>query len=609
MTDRLLEILRSSEVKDDFLSDVSKIIFEKAVSEPEFVHMYASLCKDLFAQDKDKALKRKILTLIQDEFTSKSGYELTRAEFADLSLEERTLRQRLRRRGNVAFAGELFNIGLLASIAIGSALDELIKTISSDDIELACDLLLRVGRKLDSSSKPNEKKLLDSFVLQLERISSAEKDPLEPRVRFKLRDILRLRDLKWDRIAAANRSRGSGSARHQPTVLKPREGAGVGRGGPEAAASARERSPMLKTRPGSGASPITLLSRATTVKLAPNGRLPVPTGSSSVGAVVSENPFGLLAAEESLRDSPTALSAGISGSSSRISLEEHPEFVFSKEEFEDLDALGSHLERCGPPRQSVGVILRMTLEEKESFADEVADALVVLVDLKTVSSDDLISAFEISAAIAMRDELRVDVPRMDERLGSMVARLLVDGVLGPLEAKRCLQGVEKPLGGCLQAVKGFYSHVAHISEEIDDFDWREYLVEKEDTAVLVVLELIASHAAEEDSFLKSAKVIDPFTELFSFLIGGGGESLPPLTAAALEDEKEVKNCVLTGLVYASGRYVSRQMRRGDFSLSSLPAVLRILLKKVLSLGNRGLVEEGLRRCLSDKDSAAVIETI
>ncbi|KAK3598299.1 hypothetical protein CHS0354_010275 [Potamilus streckersoni] len=196
------------------LKNVIDLVFEKAISEPEFSVAYANMCRCLSmfkvpAESKqgDVNFRALLLTRCQREFekanSSEKEFDTKRKEIEKATMEEQKLQMKeeleyeetkAKRRslGNIRFIGELFKLKMLTENIMHDCVFKLLRTKDEENLECLCRLLKTIGKELDTEkAKPR----MDQYFQQMIKIVNEKK--LSSRVRFMLQDVIELRRGKW----------------------------------------------------------------------------------------------------------------------------------------------------------------------------------------------------------------------------------------------------------------------------------------------------------------------------------------------------------------------------------------------------------------------------
>nr|XP_045007036.1 eukaryotic translation initiation factor 4 gamma 1 isoform X5 [Jaculus jaculus] len=200
---------------EERLKGVIDLIFEKAISEPNFSVAYANMCRCLMTLKVPTTEKptvtvnfRKLLLnrcqkefekdKDDDEVFEKKQKEMDEAATAEergrLKEELEEARDIARRRslGNIKFIGELFKLKMLTEAIMHDCVVKLLKNHDEESLECLCRLLTTIGKDLDfAKAKPR----MDQYFNQMEKIIKEKKT--SSRIRFMLQDVLDLRQSNW----------------------------------------------------------------------------------------------------------------------------------------------------------------------------------------------------------------------------------------------------------------------------------------------------------------------------------------------------------------------------------------------------------------------------
>ncbi|KAK1878600.1 Eukaryotic translation initiation factor 4 gamma 1 [Dissostichus eleginoides] len=178
---------------EERLKGTIDLIFEKAISEPNFSVAYANMCRCLMGlkkefekdQDDDEIFERK-----QKEMeVAKEGEEQERLRVA---LQNARDQARRRSMGNIKFIGELFKLKMLTEAIMHDCVVKLLKNHDEESLECLCRLFSTIGKDLDfEKAKPR----MDQYFAQIDKIIKEKKT--SSRIRFMLQDVLDLRRSNW----------------------------------------------------------------------------------------------------------------------------------------------------------------------------------------------------------------------------------------------------------------------------------------------------------------------------------------------------------------------------------------------------------------------------
>ncbi|XP_062987929.1 eukaryotic translation initiation factor 4 gamma 1 isoform X1 [Elgaria multicarinata webbii] len=199
---------------EERLKGVIDLIFEKAISEPNFSVAYANMCRCLMGlkvptTDKPTVMvnfRKVLLNRCQKEFEKDKDddeiFEKKQKEMDEAGPEERArlkeelddARDKARRRslGNIKFIGELFKLKMLTEAIMHDCVVKLLKNHDEESLECLCRLLTTIGKDLDfEKAKPR----MDQYFNQMEKIIKEKKT--SSRIRFMLQDVIDLRRNTW----------------------------------------------------------------------------------------------------------------------------------------------------------------------------------------------------------------------------------------------------------------------------------------------------------------------------------------------------------------------------------------------------------------------------
>nr|XP_033815042.1 eukaryotic translation initiation factor 4 gamma 1 isoform X2 [Geotrypetes seraphini] len=200
---------------EERLKGVIDLIFEKAISEPNFSVAYANMCRCLIGlkvptTDKPGVtvnFRKLLLNRCQKEFEKDQDddevFEKKQKELeAAATPEEKTrlrdeledARDKARRRslGNIKFIGELFKLKMLTEAIMHDCVLKLLKNHDEESLECLCRLLSTIGKDLDfEKAKPR----MAQYFHQMEKIIKERKT--SSRIRFMLQDVIDLRLTNW----------------------------------------------------------------------------------------------------------------------------------------------------------------------------------------------------------------------------------------------------------------------------------------------------------------------------------------------------------------------------------------------------------------------------
>uniref|UniRef100_A0A8C8IXB5 Eukaryotic translation initiation factor 4 gamma, 1a n=1 Tax=Oncorhynchus tshawytscha TaxID=74940 RepID=A0A8C8IXB5_ONCTS len=198
---------------EERLKGVIDLIFEKAISEPNFSVAYANMCRCLMGlkvptTDKPGVtvnFRKLLLNRCQKEFekdqdddvifeAKQKEMEAAKEEKAGLKAELEEAKDKARRRslGNIKFIGELFKLKMLTEAIMHDCIVKLLKNHDEESLECLCRLLSTIGKDLDfEKAKPR----MDQYFAQMDKIIKEKKT--SSRIRFMLQDVIDLRRSGW----------------------------------------------------------------------------------------------------------------------------------------------------------------------------------------------------------------------------------------------------------------------------------------------------------------------------------------------------------------------------------------------------------------------------
>ncbi|XP_075058541.1 eukaryotic translation initiation factor 4 gamma 1 isoform X3 [Mixophyes fleayi] len=200
---------------EDRLKGVIDLIFEKAISEPNFSVAYANMCRCLMGLKVSTTEKpgvtvnfrKLLLNRCQKEFEKDKDddevFERKQKEMDAASTPEEKARlnealieardsARRRSLGNIKFIGELFKLKMLTEAIMHDCVVKLLKNHDEESLECLCRLLSTIGKDLDfERAKPR----MDQYFNQMDKIIKERKT--SSRIRFMLQDVIDLRLCNW----------------------------------------------------------------------------------------------------------------------------------------------------------------------------------------------------------------------------------------------------------------------------------------------------------------------------------------------------------------------------------------------------------------------------
>ena len=195
---------------------VIDMIFDKALFEPVFGHMYAMLCArcaEKFPEFPDErnpelkphTFKRLLLNKCQEEFEKENSLQAELDALPDMEDEKlkeahkEQVRKKAKQRmlGNMSFIGQLYKQKMLTEKIMHECLIKLlgdIKHPEEDEVECLCKLMTTIGKSIDHAKAKSH---MDEYFSRMKEMSANETLPL--RMRFMLQETIDLRRGSWDR--------------------------------------------------------------------------------------------------------------------------------------------------------------------------------------------------------------------------------------------------------------------------------------------------------------------------------------------------------------------------------------------------------------------------
>jgi translation initiation factor 4G len=179
------------------------LVVDKAMMEPHFAELYASLCSKLAAVH--KSFKKTLLALCQTHF-EESDREESLDTIPDNPAERQYQLAQLKKKyiGLMQFIGELYKNKVIKGAIMISCLDRLFKHTDEEKIECFAKLMTTIGERLHAhEDEPEMHSLWDqvySMAGRKPRKGKGMKDgPTAPsaRIKFLLQDLIELKESGW----------------------------------------------------------------------------------------------------------------------------------------------------------------------------------------------------------------------------------------------------------------------------------------------------------------------------------------------------------------------------------------------------------------------------
>lgn len=205
-----LELLNVGIETQVILKGIILLIFEKALEEPKYSSLYATLCHRLCEDSPNfdpptssvNTFRRILLYKCQDEFENRS-HATEAFDKKDVALSEEECEQyhivKKKMLGNLKFIGELGKLQMLHEGILHKCIKQLLEKKKnaqlrdmSEDLECLCQIMRTIGPRIDT---PKARAWMDQY---FERINQfASNCELPSRICFMLQDVIELRKNDW----------------------------------------------------------------------------------------------------------------------------------------------------------------------------------------------------------------------------------------------------------------------------------------------------------------------------------------------------------------------------------------------------------------------------
>eukprot|EP00826_Nyctotherus_ovalis_P046502 TRINITY_DN5262_c0_g2_i11.p1 TRINITY_DN5262_c0_g2~~TRINITY_DN5262_c0_g2_i11.p1 ORF type:complete len:402 (+),score=109.23 TRINITY_DN5262_c0_g2_i11:385-1590(+) len=207
----------------EILESLAKMLFNKCIKEPKYIHLYIKLVDQLLRKFSTSAsaesktalghnFRRTFLNLCQEAFENRHSNDFLKDLPADITEEEIDFRRKQQMLGSMKLIGELFAHGIVTDTVLIQCIESTKAEKSEENIEVMANLLLTVGKKayeyfaFDSraaaqTKKPRlritklDKELFEDYIDYL--ISIKQNDKVTARVKFLIQDVIDGRDKEW----------------------------------------------------------------------------------------------------------------------------------------------------------------------------------------------------------------------------------------------------------------------------------------------------------------------------------------------------------------------------------------------------------------------------
>lgn len=170
-------------------------IFEQALLQPTFCHMYSLLCEKI--HKKMKIFRMVLLNKCQEEF--ELGTVERNNDMDEIEKEDHKFKTKKRMLSNINFIAELFKTNVIVEPVMYECFNHLLKNQTKENpdeeqIEAVCKLMINVGNIIDPD---RVNKRIDGYILQLKDL---QKCNVSARIRFMIDDLVDIRDNSWSSL-------------------------------------------------------------------------------------------------------------------------------------------------------------------------------------------------------------------------------------------------------------------------------------------------------------------------------------------------------------------------------------------------------------------------
>lgn len=188
-----IKIITICQDNPELLADFINCIFEQALLQPAFCKIYANLCGKI--HEEVKGFRKGLLMKCQVEF--ERGSKEPPKDLNDQAKEIFIYKAKVRMLGNIKFIGELFLTNILVVPVMYECFDRLFESNSpetpdEEQTEALCNLIINVGETMDTG---DSKRNIDDCFAKLLDLKNGKQ--LKARLRYKIEDIVDLRNNKW----------------------------------------------------------------------------------------------------------------------------------------------------------------------------------------------------------------------------------------------------------------------------------------------------------------------------------------------------------------------------------------------------------------------------
>jgi hypothetical protein len=197
------------------LEELSKILFNKAVKEANYVDYYMELCDMLFKKYKAPSMNFRKMFVSRCQFVFEGGKDEELEKFKDIDEEEKRVKHKSRLMGNIRLIGELFIRGALTEDIVLICISKFTSANTEENTENLCQLYKKIGKAIYQftafnsgqtsikkrpkiKTKKLTKTLFDDYLDKL--IELKKSDQLSSRIKFMIQDTIELRDTEWAQV-------------------------------------------------------------------------------------------------------------------------------------------------------------------------------------------------------------------------------------------------------------------------------------------------------------------------------------------------------------------------------------------------------------------------
>ena len=190
------------------MKDVIAMFFDKAINEPAWASVYASLFRDIRKRYEEDASKIDFVKTFRRELLAhcQVRFETGRRLQEEIALLPEDQQERslpiLRKQtfNNMKFIGELYKVKLITkkimhNVICSTIFDQDQHKLTDEALEMCCELLTSIGGSLEEPGSVESKPYMDHYFESFARLAKVYPTP---RVRFKIQNLIDLRASNWD---------------------------------------------------------------------------------------------------------------------------------------------------------------------------------------------------------------------------------------------------------------------------------------------------------------------------------------------------------------------------------------------------------------------------